>query len=154
MGLTEQAAGGLRQQVVPSRLRGFCLFSAIQLLGFAVCVAALRPVVVPWQIDAGPYDAALVLVVQELLCAAGLAWLAGLLLWVRSAIGTQPWPVVAGRARAARNCALVIGLLVFAGLVAVLVLPVGESRFPTFVISVWVDLTVVPIYSGLRSVRP
>ncbi|HEU5471467.1 MAG TPA: hypothetical protein VFV67_12500 [Actinophytocola sp.] len=129
-----------------SRLRTFCAAAASLFLACALGIALLRPLIVPALVDTAPFDVAVPLLIQEILCAAALVLLAVLLLSVRSALGT---PGAAARARAARLWSLIVIAVVAAGLGAITLLPIADTTFPTTVLSVLVILAAVLTRAGL-----
>jgi hypothetical protein len=125
------------------QMRTFLVLYAVIFLGFAIVAGALRFLVAPGE----PVPPLLYGV--ELVSAAALLTMGGLLLWVRVSLRAPHLPRVA---RSARLGIVLSGLVSVLGLCVSIVVPAGDvtaGKFPTIAVTVVTMLFASMAYSGL-----
>ena len=126
------------------QMRTFLVLYAALFLGFAVVAGGLRFLVAPGE----PVPPLLYGI--ELLAAAALLVMAGLLLWVRGSLRAATLPRAA---RSARLGVILAGTAAAIGLCVSIVLPAGEvttGKFPTIAVTALAVLFASMAYSGLN----
>jgi hypothetical protein len=126
------------------QMRTFLVLYAVLFLGFAIVAGALRFLVAPGE-SVPP-----LLYGVELLSAAALLTMAGLLLWVRGSLRASTLPRVA---RSARLGVILAGIVAVIGLCVSIVVPADDvtvGKFPTIAVTVLTMLFASMAYSGLN----
>lgn len=126
------------------QMRTFLVLYAVLFIGFAIVAGALRFLVAPGE-NVPP-----LLYGVELLSAAALLTMAGLLLWVRASLRAPTLPRVG---RSARLGIVLAGLISVIGLCVSIAVPVDDvtaGRFPTIAVTALTMFFASMAYSGLN----